>query len=110
MDIQTIILITIINAIMTGLVGGIIIYVLRKKIDAAIQKSLFEHQIKFPKIYPKTLEVLEAYTQKVINCSRLSYALGYVVLELNSGVPTLEADEIETRQNELVREFRNLQT
>lgn len=61
---ETIILTTIINVIITGLVGGIIIYAIQKKIDAATQKSLFEHQVKFSRAYPKTLEVLDALYQK----------------------------------------------
>jgi len=41
---QTIILTRIVNIIITVLVGGVVIYTIQKKIDATIQKSLFEHQ------------------------------------------------------------------
>lgn len=34
---QAIILMTIVNTIITGLVGGIVIYTVQKKIDASIQ-------------------------------------------------------------------------
>jgi hypothetical protein len=63
---QTLILFTIFNIIFTGLVGGIVIYVIQKKIDATIQKSLFEHQTKFSAIHSKRVETLETLYQKFI--------------------------------------------
>ena len=61
---ETVILVSIFNIVFTALVGGIVIYVVQKKIDAAIQKSLFEYQTKFLRTYPKTLEILEALHKK----------------------------------------------
>jgi hypothetical protein len=61
---QAVILTTIFNVVFTGIVGGIVVYTLQKKIDATIQKSLFEHQTKFARNFPKTLEVLEVLHQK----------------------------------------------
>lgn len=63
---QTIILTTIFNLVISGLVGGIVIYTLQKKIDATIQKSLFEHQTKFARNYPKAMEGLEAFYKKYL--------------------------------------------
>ncbi len=63
---QTIILISIFNIIFTALVGGVVIYVIQKKIDATIQKSLFEYQTKFSRNYPKRVETLETLYQKLL--------------------------------------------
>lgn len=62
---QAIILMTIVNTIITGLVGGIVIYTVQRKIDATIQKSLFEHQTKFTRNYNKKVEVLENLYKRV---------------------------------------------
>ncbi len=67
---QIILLTSLFNIIISGLVGGIVIYTLQKKIDATIQKSLFEHQTKFAIIHPKTLEVLETLYQKFVQCAK----------------------------------------
>ena len=64
--IQIIILTFIVNTISTGLVGGIVIYSVQKKIDATIQKSLFEHQTKFSQIHAKRVEALEGLYQKFV--------------------------------------------
>lgn len=63
---ETIILTSIVNIIITGLVGGIVIYRIQKKIDATIQKSLFEHQIKFTQIHAKRVETLEGVYQRFL--------------------------------------------
>src|SRR5574341_214600 len=67
---EIIILTTIFNIIMSGLIGGIVIYTLQKKIDATIQKSLFEHQTKFTRSYEKTVETLENLCKKLAVCAR----------------------------------------
>lgn len=61
---EAIILTSIVNIIITGLVGGIVIYTIQKKIDATIQKSLFEHQTKFVQLHAKRIETLETLYQK----------------------------------------------
>src|SRR6266545_2089759 len=110
---QTVILISIVNIIITGLVGGIVIYRIQKKIDATIQKSLFEHQTKFARSYPKSLEVLEQYNQKVLTCSRLSFKVGYRALELSLGhevgddVVERDRDALEKSVNECREYFEN---
>lgn len=107
--IETIILTSIVNIIITGLVGGLVIYRIQKKIDATIQKSLVEHQIKFSKIYPRTLEILETYYRKLSDCSRLSYRLGYRIMESLSGENTLEDEKTIKDRDELLaaaRDFR----
>lgn len=63
---QIILLTSLFNIIISGLVGGIVIYTLQKKIDATIQKSLFEHQTKFSAIHPKRMETLEILYRKYI--------------------------------------------
>jgi len=68
---ETIILTTIINIIITGLVGGIIIYRIQKKIDATIQKSLFEHQTKFVRNHQKRVEALEALYNEIVSFEKL---------------------------------------
>jgi len=63
---QIILLTSLFNIIISGLVGGIVIYVIQKKIDATIQKSLFEHQTKFSAIHPKRMEALENLCRKFV--------------------------------------------
>jgi hypothetical protein len=63
---QVIILTTIFNVIFSGLVGGIVIYTLQKKIDTTIQKSLFEHQTKFKLSYAKAAETLETLFKRFV--------------------------------------------
>ena len=63
---QTIILTSIVNIIITGLVGGIVIYTVQKKIDATIQKFLFEHQTRFSRDYTRKVEVLGTLYQKYL--------------------------------------------
>src|SRR6266540_3376535 len=80
---QIIILTTIINTIISGLVGGIVIYVIQKKIDAAIQQSLFIYQTKFTRLHEKRLETLEAWHQKYTN---LRGALEKWIFELERAI------------------------
>lgn len=61
---EAVLLITLINIIVTGVVGGFIIYRIQKKIDATFQKSVFEYQTKYSRNYPKTLETLETLREK----------------------------------------------
>jgi hypothetical protein len=61
---QELILFSIFNVVFTALVGGIVVYVIQKKIDASIQKSLFEHQTKFSAIHAKRVETLENLYRK----------------------------------------------
>ena len=74
-----IILMTIFNVVFTGLVGGIIIYVVQRRIDAAIQKTLFEYQARFTRDFSKTLEVLENLNNRFLNFRNLFnlFVLGY---------------------------------
>ena len=118
MDPITLMLLTVVaNAIVTG----IIVYLIQKRIErsytrqmeefrANIQKSLFEHQIKFSKVYPKTLEVLEIYNQKIFDCSRLSFKLGYRIMAAISGDNTSEAEMIEKEHDELLAAARDIKT
>ena len=89
------------NIIITSIVSNLIFYRYQKKIDATIQKSLFEHQIKFSRIYPKTLEVLETYNQKTLYCSRLSSKFGDEIIKAISEKDTFQAEEIKTKHDEL---------
>jgi hypothetical protein len=66
---QAIILTTIFNVIFSGLVGGIVIYTLQKKIDTTIQKSLFEHQTKFKLSHAKAAETLETLFKRFVAVS-----------------------------------------
>jgi hypothetical protein len=61
---QVVILTSVVNLITTGVFLGIVIYVIQKKIDANIQKSLFEHQTKFARLHEKRAEVLETLYKK----------------------------------------------
>ena len=63
---QAIILTTIFNVVFTGFVGGIVIYTIQKKIDATIQKSLFEHQTRFTISHAKSIAAIETLHQKFI--------------------------------------------
>lgn len=64
MDLYSIIITSIINLAITGVVSGIVVYSIQKKIDAAFEKSLYVYQTKFSKNYHKTLEVLEILHEK----------------------------------------------
>jgi hypothetical protein len=63
---ETIILTAVINLIITGLVGGIVIYRIQKKIDSSFQKSLFEHQTRFSRNYTRKVEILGTLYQKYL--------------------------------------------
>jgi len=63
MDTLSIIILTaVINAIVTGTIGGIILYRIQKRID----NSYFEYQTKFSLNHPKTVETLKTLYQKFI--------------------------------------------
>lgn len=66
-----IILMTIFNVVFTGLVGGIIVHVIQRRIDATIQKTLFEYQARFTRDFSKTLEVLENLNNRFLNFRNL---------------------------------------
>ena len=89
---QAIILIFIVNTIITGLVGGIVIYTIQKKIDATIQKSLFEHQTKFARIHQKRVETLETVYRKFLNFAE--GFTGSVLKALNYGIASNEVTKI----------------
>lgn len=63
---ETILLTSLINVLITGFVGGFVIYRIQKKIDATIQKSLFEYQTRFSAVHSKRIETLEILYQKFI--------------------------------------------
>jgi len=77
-----IILTALVNFMVTGLIGGLLLYRIQKRIDisfaekleqfkASLQKSSVEHQIKFSITYPKTLEILETYRKKLVHYSNV---------------------------------------
>ena len=105
---QVIILTMIVNIIISGLVGGIVIYTIQKKIDATTQKSIFEHQIKFARSFPKILEVLEAFTQLLIQNSRRSTKVSrQIVFRLTGEIP-VDSGEFKTAKDELFEEAGSL--
>jgi hypothetical protein len=74
-NMQSLILISIVNIIITGLIGGIVIYRIQRKIDssfsrqmeefkASLQLSNYERQTKFAQLHAKRVEVLESLYQK----------------------------------------------
>src|SRR5687767_4616927 len=103
---QIIILTMIVNIIMSSLVGGIVIYVIQKKIDATIQKSLFEHQIRFSRNYTKTLEVLETCRLKFNEFSRACQQLRKEFVMVIVSQETISEEEIKEIKNNLVEKNR----
>ena len=91
----------IVNIILSGLIGGIVIYTIQKKIDATIQKSVFEYQTKFSRTHPKILETLEGYNQIILNCSNLSYSFGMGIVFLLTGEVEVDIGEMKARRDEL---------
>ena len=57
----------ILTVVINALVTGTIVFIFQKRIEASIAKKDFEHQIKFSKLYPKSLDVIETYRQKLLN-------------------------------------------
>jgi hypothetical protein len=103
---EAIILTTIVNVIITGLVGGIVIYTIQKKIDATIQKSLFEYQTKFTRNFSKTLEVLDKLHQKVLDYSSSYSVLTYHIEAQILGRKVILTDqEFEKKARETMRAF-----
>jgi len=88
---QIIILTSIVNVIISGLVGGVVIYVIQKKIDATIQKSLFEHQTKFARSHEKTVETLEILHQKYSLFARMCNVM---IGEKDAGRKTAVFDQL----------------
>ncbi len=118
MDTITTIIVTVLaNAIVTG----IIVYLIQKKIESSfvkkmeefranLQKSSAEHQIKFSRNYPKTLEVLEAYHQKLYECSRFCSQLHSRLLRALREKQTLEDKELLERKHQYFRIFMDFTT
>lgn len=63
---ETILLTALINIIITGLISGVAVYRIQRKIDAAFQQSLFEYQTKFVQIHAKRVETLENLYKKFL--------------------------------------------
>jgi len=74
---QTIILTSIVNIILTGLVGGIVIYVVQKRIESSFTKKLeefkaslaysnFEQQTRFVSAHTKRIETLQVLYKKLV--------------------------------------------
>lgn len=100
--ITTIIVTVLGNAIVTG----IIVYFIQKKFEAKLQKSLFEHQTKFSRTYPKTLEVLETLHQKLLNYSSSCSVLMYQIESKISGWQAILSDEeFRTKEQDLLTKF-----
>jgi hypothetical protein len=59
------------TAVVTVLLAGGVLFIFQEKIKASVARSLFEHQTKFSRAFPKTLEILEIYIQKVNKASEL---------------------------------------
>jgi hypothetical protein len=96
---EAILLSALINIIIAGLISGIAIYRIQKKIDASYQKQMeefkasldrlnFEYQVKFSRKVPKTLEVLENIYQKFIESTfafdRFTDDIAYYVYEFDN--------------------------
>jgi hypothetical protein len=62
-----------------ALITGVLLFVFQKRMEESLSKRLFEHQIKFSRSYPKTLEVIETLNDKfhhyLERCSKLSQNL-----------------------------------
>jgi len=66
MDTTEIILLTaLVNIIITGLISGIAVYRIQRKIDDGFQRSAFEHQTKFAINHAKTVETLQTLYKKL---------------------------------------------
>lgn len=64
MDQITLLILTVaINALVTGT----IVFIFQKRIESNIAQKNFEHQIRFSKLYPKSLDVIEIYRQKLLH-------------------------------------------
>jgi hypothetical protein len=50
---------------LNALVTGVFVYLFQKRLDDRYAKRQFEDQVKFSRVYPKTLEVIEGFHQKL---------------------------------------------
>lgn len=62
---EIILLTALVNIIVTGLIGGVVVYRIQKKIDDGFQRSAFEHQTKFAINHAKTVETLQTLYKKL---------------------------------------------
>jgi hypothetical protein len=104
------------TAILTATFTGIIILYLQKRIENSfaekleeyktnLQKSSTEHQIKFSKTYPKTLEVLETGYQKFRDLSQHFQKIHSQTLNTNQPLDLAEIRAKIDESIEAVREY-----
>ena len=102
---RTAILISIFNIVFTALVGGIVIYIIQKKIDATIQKSLFEHQTRFTLGHTKAVETLEHLYKKFVVFNGVVNES--IMLRRRSGRDDRQWQEKSDQAEVLLREFES---
>ena len=102
----------ILTVLANAIVTGIIVYLIQKRIERSytiqmeefksnLQRSAVEHEIRFSKIYPKTLEVLEIYHQKLFYLSKLCFRAYMSIPEAEDNNQPLEPDDIQEKKKEI---------
>jgi len=115
MDTVAVIVISaLVNLLVTGLVGGIIIYRFQKEMDATYTKQMeefksslqnisFEQQVKFEKLYPKRVGTLEVLCKKY---DIFSDALTGLIM-LKGTMSAKEQGEIQDKLNDFWKDYEN---
>jgi hypothetical protein len=110
----------IVTAFINLAVSNFIFYRYQKKIEnsfaekletfrANLQKSSTEHQVKFSRNYPKTLEVLETYHHKLQEFSQFFHQVHLFIIRAVRGTP-LEDTEIQEKRHYFFRVFQDFTT
>jgi hypothetical protein len=100
--ITTIILTAIVTALANAIVVGILVHRIQKKFEVTIQESLFEHQTKFARNHPRTLEVMETLNQKLSVYSKGFLKMVYEVESfLESGTLNIGIDDFKKNNQQL---------
>jgi hypothetical protein len=118
--IATIIVTAFINIIITGIVTNLIFYRYQKRIEESfsekleqfrhgLQKLSTEHHVKFSRNYPKTVEVLETYNQRLYEYFQICHQLHLVIIKTIRG-ELLESTEIQGKREEFDRVVSDFST
>lgn len=109
MDTQSVILLSVINLIISGLISGVVIYILQKRIDSTFQKSLIDYKIRSPKLHEKRVETLETVYKKYRSFNNnVLQELGRIALiSLGVGNALQNVENLEITLFKEINEFQN---
>jgi hypothetical protein len=108
----------VLDAFITIILAGVILFIFQERIKTSLAKSLYEHQIRFSTTYQKRVEVAETLYRKFLVLSDTMEAIMHTFRDVKKGMPGMKQfddkeyflkcdTEIEDRFDDFWNYYRN---